>query len=263
VKLVLQQVRFKNFFSFGNNWITIDLNTDKTTLMVGKNGSGKSSAILDAISFVLFNKPFRNIRKPQIINSINNKQCLVELDFMINGFEFMVRRGLKPNVFEIYKNGELINQTADNRDYQDAFEKYILRVNHKTFCQIVMLGSAIFTPFMSLPALQRREVIEDLLDLKIFSTMNSLLKKNISDVEKQVISFVNQRNILNERHHAIKESLNRLQTSRDEFIATRRQWIQSNEEQKAVLATRKELYQSDVEKLNQQLSDIKSIEARH
>ena len=158
--------------SFGNEWTKVRLCDHPTTLVVGSNGAGKSSAILDAISFALFNKPFRNITKPNIPNSITRQQCIVELDFKINGHDMTVRRGIRPNLFEIYKNEVLITEAANTKDYQEEFEKTTLRVNHKTFCQIITLGSAIFTPFMSLSAAARRDVIEDLLGLKVFSTMN-------------------------------------------------------------------------------------------
>jgi DNA repair exonuclease SbcCD ATPase subunit len=221
MRLILQKVRFRNFFSFGNEWTEIALDQAKTTLIVGKNGSGKSSAILDTISYALYGKPFRNITKPQLTNSINGKNMLVELDFIANGHQFRVRRGIKPNVFEIYKDDELLTQTADVRDYQDAFEKYILKVNHKTFCQVVILGSAIFIPFMALPAAQRRSVIEDLLDLQIFSNMNVILKERIAQVDSQINSKQNQKNVLDERLRLTEEHIAQLQSNREQEITWR------------------------------------------
>ncbi|HYT46484.1 MAG TPA: AAA family ATPase, partial [Methylomirabilota bacterium] len=218
MKLKLTKIRFKNFLGFGNEWTEIDFTQTQTTLVVGKNGSGKSSALLDSISFALFNKPFRDINKPNLTNTISNKHCLVELDFLANGYSFKVRRGLKPNVFEIFKEGELLNQTADNRDYQDAFEKYILKVDHKTFCQIIMLGSAIFTPFMALPTPQRRSVVENLLDLQIFTTMNMLLSAQIKENDKKMDEIINKKNILNERIKTIKEHISQNQINRKEAV---------------------------------------------
>src|SRR6266704_3472277 len=148
-KLILRRVRWKNFLSTGNEWTEIDLDVSKTCLVIGPNGSGKST-MLDAISFGLFNKPFRNINKTQLPNSITNKDCVVEVEFVINSHKFKVIRGVKPTVFEIHKNDELVSQEADNKDYQEAFEKYVLRTNWRSFCQIFVLGSAIFTPFMAL-----------------------------------------------------------------------------------------------------------------
>lgn len=168
-------LRWMNLLSTGNAFTEVNLNTHKSTLIVGQNGAGKST-VLDALSFVLYGKPFRKINKPQLINTINGKNCVVEVEFDIGKKKYKVIRGIKPNIFEIYYNGEMINQSADVKDYQDMLEKTILKLNHKSFNQIVILGSASFVPFMQLPAAHRREIIEDLLDIQIFSVMNSLLK---------------------------------------------------------------------------------------
>lgn len=173
-------IRYKNIMSTGNFFTEIKLDENKTTLIVGENGAGKST-ILDALSFALYGKPFRKINIPQLLNSINQKDLVVELEFNTGGADYKVVRGLKPKIFEIYKNGELINQDSKNRDYQQYLEQHILKMNAKSFGQIVVLGSANFTPFMQLPAQSRREVIEDLLDIQIFTTMNSLLKEKVSD----------------------------------------------------------------------------------
>ena len=168
-------LRWMNLLSTGNAFTEVSLNEHKSTLIVGQNGAGKST-ILDALSFVLYGKPFRKINKPQLINTINGKNCVVEVEFDVGKKKYKVVRGIKPNIFEIYHNGEMINQSADVKDYQDMLEKTILKLNHKSFSQIVILGSASFVPFMQLPAAHRREIIEDLLDIQIFSVMNSLLK---------------------------------------------------------------------------------------
>lgn len=177
--ITFTQVRYKNILSTGNAWTTIDLNCNKSTLIVGENGAGKST-ILDAISFALYGKAFRKINKPQLMNSINQRDLAVEVNFTSNGTEFIIKRGMKPNVFEIWKNGELLNQDASARDYQAYLEENILKMNYKSFGQVVVLGSSTFVPFMQLPAHHRREVIEDLLDIQIFSTMNNLLKEKIN-----------------------------------------------------------------------------------
>jgi DNA repair exonuclease SbcCD ATPase subunit len=161
------------------------LNKSTTTLIIGKNGEGKST-ILDALCFSLFGKPFRNINKNQLINSINGKGCLVEVQFSVNSKEYKIVRGIKPNIFEIYLNGELINQDAASRDYQKVLEQQILKLNYKTFTQVVILGSASFVPFMQLTSAQRREVIEDILDIRIFSTMNSLLKGKVQETKEEI-----------------------------------------------------------------------------
>jgi DNA repair exonuclease SbcCD ATPase subunit len=177
-------LRYKNFLSSGNNFTEIELDKKKSTLVVGQNGAGKST-MLDALSFALFGKAHRNINKTQLINSINNKGCLVEIEFSLSGNEFKVSRGIKPNVFEIWKNGTMLNQSSHSREYQRILEQNILKLNHKSFHQVVVLGSSSFIPFMQLPSHIRREVIEDLLDINVFSKMNIILKeKNVQLKDK-------------------------------------------------------------------------------
>ena len=188
--IVFKSVTWKNFLSTGNSPNTVLLNKSPTTLIIGKNGEGKST-ILDALCFSLFGKPFRNINKGQLVNSINGKGCLVEIQFSINSKEYKIVRGIKPNIFEIYVNDELMNQDAASRDYQKVLEQQILKLNYKTFTQVVILGSASFVPFMQLPSTQRREVIEDILDIRIFSIMNQLLKEKITET-KDTISKIEQ-----------------------------------------------------------------------
>jgi DNA repair exonuclease SbcCD ATPase subunit len=177
--ILFKKVKWKNFLSTGNIFTEIDLTKHKSTLIVGTNGSGKST-ILDAISFALYNKPFRKINKPQLINSINGKDLCVELEFVVGNANYKIIRGIKPNRFEIHKNDQLLNQDADSKDYQEVIEKQIVKMNHRTFSQVVVLGSSTYVPFMQLPAAQRREVIEDLLDIQVFTTMNTLLKGKVS-----------------------------------------------------------------------------------
>lgn len=174
------KIRYKNILSVGNQFIELPLNCHNTTIIAGSNGSGKST-VLEAIVFALFGKTFRRINKPQLINSINQKELLVELEFSISNDKYLIRRGMKPNIFEIWKNSELLNKDAATRDYQEYLEQNIIKMSLKSFSQIVILGSATYVPFMELPAGQRREIIEDLLDIQVFSTMNIILKDKISD----------------------------------------------------------------------------------
>ena len=192
----------------GNQWTEISLDENKATLIVGKNGSGKST-FLDALSFVLYNKPYREINLPQMINSITKKKLLVEVEFSIGKNEYMVRRGLKPKVFEVHENGNLLDQDASAREYQENFEKNILKIGHKSFCQVAVVGSAGYVPFMQLTTADRRKVIEDILDIQIFSTMSDLLKSRVrdnknalSDVSKE-IDLLEQNISLTKKH--IKE----------------------------------------------------------
>ena len=196
--IIFNRIRFKNFLSTGNNWTEIEFGTQSTTLFMGVNGSGKST-LLDALCYVLFNKPFRNINKPQLKNSINQKNMMVEISFCAGKDQFIVKRGMTPNIFEIYKNGEIIDQNAASRDYQEILEKYYLRMNYKTFKQVDILGSASFTPFMQLTPAHRREVIEDLLDIQIFSTMNVLLKEKTSINSRELIEVDYKLELINEK----------------------------------------------------------------
>lgn len=173
--LLFKSLRWKNLLSTGNAYTSITLNRNQNTLIVGENGSGKST-FLDALCFVLYNRPFRNINKTALPNSINQKDTVVDVEFQTENHHFKIVRGIKPNIFEIYRDGELVNQNAESRDYQEYLEKFILKLNYKSFTQIVILGSASFTPFMQLSAADRRAIIEDLLDIQIFSLMNNLVK---------------------------------------------------------------------------------------
>ena len=203
--VILENVTFANFLSVGNSPVTIELNKYKTTLITGTNGTGKST-VMDAICFALFNKPFRRINKPQLVNAINERKLLVELNMNVDGVPFKIIRGIKPAKFEIYKHGHLVSQEAANKDYQGYLEKQVMKMNFKTFTQIVMLGSANWTSFMSLPAAQRRNVIEDLLDIEIFSVMNSMLKDRFSDNKNEMtdidtkVAVLENTIKLNEKH---------------------------------------------------------------
>jgi len=183
--IIFKTLRYKNFLSSGNNFTEINLNENNSTLVVGQNGAGKST-MLDALSFGLFGKAHRNINKYQLINSINNKGCLVEVEFSIGGNNFKICRGIKPGIFEIWKNGTMINQSSHAKEYQKILEQNILKLNHKSFHQVIVLGSSSFIPFMQLPGGHRREVIEDLLDINVFSKMNILLKERNTQLKDKL-----------------------------------------------------------------------------
>ena len=186
--IVFKKIRWKNFLSTGNQFTEVDFLEYQTNLIVGTNGAGKST-ILDALTFALFNKPFRKINKSQLVNTINEKETLVEVDFEVNNREYIIRRGIKPNVFDIQVNGELLHREADDRTNQKILEENILKVNYKSFTQIVILGSSAFVPFMQLTSPNRREVIEDLLDIRIFSSMNNFLKDKVRIEKEQIRSL--------------------------------------------------------------------------
>jgi len=186
--ITFKKIKWRNFLSTGNQFTEIDFQKNQTNLIVGTNGAGKST-VLDALTFVLFNRPFRKINKPQLPNSINEKDCLVEIEFSVNSREYLVRRGIKPNVFDIEVNGKQLHKEADDRANQKILEENILKVNYKSFTQIVILGSSNFVPFMQLTTAHRREVIEDLLDIRIFSSMNNLIKEKIRQQKEQIKSL--------------------------------------------------------------------------
>ena len=186
--ITFKKIKWKNFLSTGNNWTEIDFQKNHTNLIIGANGAGKST-VLDALTFVLFNKSFRKINKNQLINQTNEKDCLVEIEFSVNSRDYLVRRGIKPNIFDIEVNGKQLHKESDDRINQKLLEENILKVNYKSFTQIVILGSSTFVPFMQLTTANRREVIEDLLDIRIFSTMNTIIKEKIRTKKDEIKSL--------------------------------------------------------------------------
>ena len=225
--LLFHKIRYKNFLSSGNQFTEIDFEKHNTNLIIGTNGAGKST-LLDALTFALFNKPFRKINKPQLINTTNERDCLVEIEFSVNNRDYLVRRGIKPNVFDIEVNGEALHKEADDRANQRILEENILRVNYKSFTQVVILGSSTFVPFMQLPTAHRREVIEDLLDIRIFSAMNNLIKDKIRTQKDQVKS-------LELRKENLKEKMKMQQNFIDELENRGNANINANKEKIAKL----------------------------
>ena len=212
--IVFEKVRFKNFLSYGNNWTELELNKHKDTLIVGENGAGKST-FLDALSYGLYMKPFRKVNNPQLVNSINKKHLKVEVEFSVGGNHYKVCRGHAPRTFEVYQNGDLLNQDAHTKDYQKILEQNILKMNYKSFTQIVVLGSRNFVPFMQLSTNDRRTVIEDLLDIQIFSTMAALLKDKIAENRNDLQDIEYKINLLEEKMSVQQEYIDKVNQDKD------------------------------------------------
>jgi DNA repair exonuclease SbcCD ATPase subunit len=256
---MFRKVRWKNLLSTGNYFTEMDLSGNSNTLIVGGNGSGKST-MLDALCFGLFGKPFRDINKPQLLNSINGKDCLVEVEFDAGNKSYKIIRGIKPNKFEIYCNGELVNQEAASRDYQEHLEKFILKLNYKSFTQIVVLGSASFTPFMQLKSGDRREIIEDLLDIQIFSTMNGLVKERLSNNKDLIAQKKHEIELATQKVELLKKHIVQLKQNNDEKVKQHESEIESN--QSVVQTLHEELsgLAQDVSNLTEQVSGKIEVE---
>jgi DNA repair exonuclease SbcCD ATPase subunit len=247
-------VRYKNFLSTGNLFTEIKLNENATTLIVGENGAGKSS-FLDAITFALFGKPFRNINKPQLVNSINEKDCLVEVEFDIGKKSYKIVRGIKPNIFEIYCDGDLLNQDAKAKDYQDHLEKIILKMNYKSFTQIVILGSTNFTPFMQLSAADRRTVIEDLLDIQIFSSMNVIVKSKLHTLKDEAAQLKIQIDNTRDKIELHKKHLDELKKNTKEIVDAKKQEVNENTASLSALEIEATDKETQIENLLTEVSD--------
>ena len=244
--------------STGNIFTELDLSSNKTTLIVGENGAGKST-LLDALSFVLFGKPFRKINKPQLLNTINQKHLVVEVEFNIGPTEYKIIRGMKPHIFEVYKSGNLLNQSAEVRDYQEILEKQIIKVNHKSFCQVVVLGSATFLPFMQLTAFQRREIIEDLLDLQIFTTMNSLLKDKVLINSERIQTLSSEKKLIEEKINLIREHLVEVQSNNEKLIEDKKSRIVETNEQIQKLNDEYWEFENKRKELSESLADEEAV----
>ena len=228
--IVFEKIRWKNFLSTGNDFTEVQLNKSPTTLIVGQNGAGKST-LLDALSFALFGKPHRNINKPQLVNSINNKNTEVEVNFTIGSHKFSVIRGIKPTKFEIWQNGNMINQSSAAKDYQKFLEQNILKLNHKSFHQIVVLGSSSFIPFMQLPAGHRRDVIEDLLDIGVFSKMNLILREKDSKLKEEINNISYEYDLNKEKIALQKKYIRDITELNDEQIEKKTDQIDENQDE--------------------------------
>ena len=220
-------MRWKNFLSTGNTFTEIQLDRSSSTLIIGENGAGKST-ILDALCFGLFNKPFRNISKKQLVNTVNNGGSVVEVEFNVGGKDVKVIRGIKPNKFEVYVNDNMINQDANARDYQKYLEQQIMGLNYRSFTQVVILGSSTFVPFMQLPTKARREVVEDILDIKIFSLMNFLLKNKTKELNEETRNVQYEYDLTKEKINLQEKFIKEVVNNKSEIIAENHQKVFDN-----------------------------------
>ena len=233
--IVFEEIKWKNFLSTGNSFTEVKIDDAPSHLILGSNGAGKST-LLDALCFVLFNKPFRKIIRRQLINSINERECVVEIKFFIGSVKYKIIRGIKPNVFEIYRNGQLLDQDAANKDYQSYLEKSILKFNFKSFTQVVILGSSTFVPFMQLTAPNRREVIEDLLDIQIFSRMNLLLKDRVKDIKDNQKECEHLMQIAEQQVAMQKNTIDNMEKMNDDYMKRLHDQFDENEKRIAELS---------------------------
>ena len=252
--IVFEKIRWKNFLSTGNDFTEVQLNKSPTTLIVGQNGAGKST-LLDALSFALFGKPHRNINKPQLVNSINNKNTEVEVNFTIGSHKFSVIRGIKPTKFEIWQNGNMINQSSAAKDYQKFLEQNILKLNHKSFHQIVVLGSSSFIPFMQLPAGHRRDVIEDLLDIGVFSKMNLILREKDSKLKEEINNISYEYDLNKEKIALQKKYIRDITELNEDQIEKKTDQIDANHDEIEELNMVNEELSGEIEKLQDGLAD--------
>ena len=259
--ITFKVVRWKNFLSTGDKFTEIQLDRNDSTLIVGANGAGKST-LLDALSFALFNKPFRNIQKPQLLNTVNNKGCVVEIEFIVGSAEFKIIRGIKPNIFEIYQNGNLINQEANSRDYQAFLEQNVLKLNHKSFHQVVVIGSASFTPFMQLPTGQRRSIIEELLDIQVFSRMNQILKEKIARTKESINEANNQLEIIAEKVRLQNKYIVDVESLAKDQVRAKQQTIEDNQESVTLLQSKNEILSTQLSELVIKQKSLKTIESK-
>ena len=264
-----EKVRWKNFLSTGNQFTEIELDRNETTLIIGENGAGKST-VLDALCFALFGKPFRTISKSQLVNTVNAMETVVEIEFSIASRKYKIVRGIKPNVFEIWQNNKMLNQEANSRDYQKILEQQILKLNYRSFTQVVILGSSTFVPFMQLKARFRREVVEDLLDIKIFSMMNALIKQRLKDLvgELQEIEYKyklsGEKIVMQEAYiEDIKKNKDVIVKEKENDYEFNAKSLDEKRNKKTELEeTNKKLYQSVEDQINIESKDMKLKDLR-
>ena len=247
--IVFKKIKYKNFLSTGNTPIEIDLKRSPTTLIIGQNGSGKST-LLDALCWALFNKPFRIIKKEQMINTINQSDCEVEIDFDVGMKQYKVKRSVKPNLFEIYCDGQLIDQNASNIDYQKYLEHNIMKLNYRSFIQVVILGSSSYEPFMKMKARYRRDVVEEILDVKVFTQMDLILRDQQGQLSKEILDVRHKCDLIETKYETEMKHFNTLSDLNTNDIDVKKDQLEKNKKAN-------EDYKLKVEDLNKQIDSFK------
>ena len=269
--ILFKRISYKNFLSTGNQPIEVALDMSQTTLVVGTNGSGKST-LLDALCFVLFNRPFRIIKKEQMVNTINQSDCLVEVEFDVGTKNYIIRRGIKPNLFEIFCDGKLINQDANNIDYQKYLEQNIMKLNYRSFIQVVLLGSSSYEPFMKMKPRYRREVVEEILDIRVFGLMDLILRSQQSDLQKKLTEVRHQAELIKTKYETEAKYLKTLETKGSDNQKVQQNKLQENEKNRleydkklqslneAIAISQNEL--SGHETVNKKIKDLEKYETK-
>ena len=269
--ITFKKLKYRNFLSSGNVPIEIELNNSQTTLIIGTNGSGKST-LLDALCFVLFNKPFRIIKKEQMVNTINGADCIVEVEFDVGTNQYKIVRGIKPNIFEIYKNGTMINQDASTIDYQKYLETNIMKLNYRSFIQVVLLGSSSYEPFMKMKPRYRREVVEEILDIRVFGLMDLILRSQQSDLQKKLTEVRHQCELIKTKYETEAKYLTTLETKGSDNLTVQQNKIEENKENRlkyeqklnslneAIAVSQNELSGQDV--VSKKVKDLEKFETK-
>ena len=247
--IIFKKIRYKNFLSTGNTPIEIELGKSPTTLVIGKNGSGKST-LLDALCWALFNKPFRIIKKEQMINTINNSDCEVEIEFDVGTKQYRVKRSVKPNLFEIYENGQLLNQNASSIDYQKYLEHNIMKLNYRSFIQVVILGSSSYEPFMKMKARYRRDVVEEILDVKVFTQMDLILRDQQGQLSKEVLDVKHKCDLLETKYETEMKHFNSLSELNTSGIDDKKAKLENHNKAK-------QEYTTKIENINKSIEEYK------
>ena len=260
--IIFKTVRWKNFLSTGNNFTEIQLDKDSTTLIIGENGAGKST-ILDALCFGLFGKAFRSINKMQLVNTVNGSSALVEVEFSIGSKKLKVIRGIKPNIFEIYIDGKMYNQDANAKDYQKYLEQQILKLNYRSFTQVVILGSSTFVPFMQLKARHRRDVVEEILDIQIFSLMNMIVKQKLKTIDEEYKEIEHKYNLVEQEVILKEKYVEDIKENKRKLLAEKRNLISGNEEEVFKKKAKIKDFENDVKSMHKKIENSTDIEDRY